>query len=68
MDDSKKADTRLTSCPICGGTEFSWGYMQGRGLDYWTDDTAWLARLLPSGNRIRVRFCKACENLQMFAG
>jgi len=68
MGDSEKVDTRTTACPICGGKEFVWGYMQGRGLDYWTDDASLLARIAPSGKRIRVRRCKSCENLQMFTG
>ena len=68
MGEPRKVDTRTTECPICGGTEFEWGYMQGRGLDFRTTGVPLRDRVFPTGLRIRARRCKACENLQLFTG
>ncbi len=57
-----------TRCPICGGTEFAWGHLQGQGLSFKADDAPILSKFLGIGYRVRARVCKACENIQLFAG
>jgi len=57
---------RATVCPVCGGREFTWGYLQGQGLNFKADDASLLAKLFGVGIRMRARVCRSCENLQLF--
>lgn len=58
----------LDVCPICGGHQFSWGHLQGSGLNVVHDDTPVVTKLLTMGLRVRARICKSCQNVQLFAG
>ena len=57
-----------TACPICDGSDFSWGHLQGSGLTVIEDDSPLLAKILTMGLRVRARICKSCRNVQLFAG
>ena len=61
-----ESSKRSTTCPVCGGREFTWGYLQGQGLNFKPDDASLVSRLFGFGYRMRARVCRSCENLQLF--
>lgn len=60
----------VQTCPICGGTDFSWGNLQNGNdvnpVGFRPDEDGMLKRVFGSAAQVSVRHCQGCDNLQLF--
>jgi len=61
----------LPSCPVCGGTAFTWGVARGgsgHSLDFVPGLSLWqqLKSLTVSATRLEARACDQCGNVVLF--
>ena len=51
-------------CPVCGAQDYEWGYMTSTG--YQSGDQYSMWRTKRAVQVMKVRRCKACDNVQQF--
>ncbi|MFN8375685.1 MAG: hypothetical protein U0694_22795 [Anaerolineae bacterium] len=65
-DEEETQPLARSTCHICGGTLFTWG----KAASYASAGTAFVDDkhnlLFPQGERLRVRMCQRCGNIQFF--
>lgn len=55
-------------CPICGGTDFSWGHLRGKPrVAYTADGDGFVAWFMGWRRKtVNARHCDRCGNVQLF--
>ena len=60
------ADSPRGACPVCGGSDYTWGFVNNRTRNFFFEGDSVLATITRGGQLMRARRCDRCGNVQWF--